>query len=138
MSDAFRLPADIEAASLPLSGLELCEARLMNDARFVWIVLVPRRAGAVEVEDLAPDDRAVLLEECLEAGRRVRAIGAALGRPVDKLNVAALGNVTRTLHVHVIGRRADDAAWPRPVWGVGEAIPWEPAALSLAQRCWQG
>ncbi|MEI9964521.1 MAG: HIT domain-containing protein [Caulobacteraceae bacterium] len=45
----------------------------------------------------------------------MRAIGAALGRPVEKLNVGALGNVTPQLHVHVVGRRADDAAWPARV-----------------------
>lgn len=138
MSEPFRLPSDIEAVSAPLEGLELCEARLMNDARFIWVVLVPRRAGAVEIDDLVLAERILLLEESVEAGRRMRAIGEALGRPVEKLNIAALGNVTRALHVHVIGRRSDDAAWPRPVWGVGEADPWEAKSLAHIQRCWKG
>jgi diadenosine tetraphosphate (Ap4A) HIT family hydrolase len=61
------------------------------------------------------------MDEILQAGRAVRAIGEALGRPVEKLNVGALGNVTPQLHVHVVGRRADDPAWPGPVWGFGTA-----------------
>jgi len=138
MSEPFRLPPDIEAVSTPLDRLELCEARLMNDARFIWVVLLPRRAGAVEIDDLDLAERILLLEESVETGRRVRRIGEALGRPVEKLNIAALGNVTRALHVHVIGRRSDDAAWPRPVWGVGEASSWDATSLSLVQHCWKG
>ena len=62
----------------------------------------------------------------------VRAMGQAALRPVTKLNVAALGNVTPQLHVHVIGRRPDDAAWPKPVWGVGEAQSYSDSGLMLA------
>ncbi len=138
MSGAFTLPADIAAVSTALAGLSLCEARLMNDTRYVWVVLVPRRAGASEIEDLLPGERALLTEEAIEAGRRVRAMGAALGRPIDKLNIAALGNVTPALHVHVIGRRRDDEAWPRPVWGVGEAKAWSALELSSLTAVWAG
>ena len=130
------LPADIAAVSLELPCLALCDARLMNDGRFVWIVLVPRRAGAVEIEDLLPAERALLLQEAVEAGRRVRAMGEALGRTVEKLNIGALGNVTRALHVHVIGRRSDDEAWPRPVWGAGEARPWGADELARIREIW--
>ncbi len=134
----YALPADIASVSTALADLTLCEARLMNDGRFVWVILVPRRAGAVEIEDLLPDERAQLLEEALEAGRRVRAMASALGRPADKLNIAALGNVTPALHVHVIGRRKDDAAWPRPVWGVGQAEPWGAKDLAKLAAIWAG
>ncbi len=130
------LPADIAAVSTPLPGLALCDARLMNDARWLWIVLVPQRVAAIEIEDLLPGERDLLMQEAVEAGRRVRAMGAAIGRPVEKLNIGALGNVTRALHVHIIGRRVDDAAWPRPVWGVGDATDWSPGNLSLAREAW--
>ena len=59
-------------------------------------------------------------------------MGEALGRPVEKLNVGALGNVTPQLHVHVVGRRADDPAWPDPVWGRGPAAAHEAEALARA------
>lgn len=121
-----------DAGSTWLADLALCEARWQLDARFPWIILIPRRAGAVEIEDLAPEDRARLLDEVLAAGRAVRAAGLAQGRPVEKLNIGQLGNITRQLHVHVVGRRADDAAWPGPVWGAGAAEAYGGAALAVA------
>jgi diadenosine tetraphosphate (Ap4A) HIT family hydrolase len=67
------------------------------------------------------------------AGGAARAVGSALGRPVETLNVGALGNVTPQLHVHVVGRRADDAAWPGPVWGMGDPVDYDPLALERAR-----
>jgi diadenosine tetraphosphate (Ap4A) HIT family hydrolase len=72
------------------------------------------------------------MEEVVQAGAAVRAVGEALGRPVEKLNVGQLGNVTPQLHVHIVGRRADDPAWPGPVWGVGTAKPYGPDPLATA------
>lgn len=111
------------AGSQPLGELALCHARLQTDARWPWIVLIPRLAGARELEDLAPGRRAALMEEIVAAGNAVRAMGVAMSLAVEKLNVGALGNVTPQLHVHVVGRRAGDPAWPGPVWGVGIAEP---------------
>jgi diadenosine tetraphosphate (Ap4A) HIT family hydrolase len=118
--------------SAKICDLALSEARLQLDARYAWIVLIPRVLSARELEDLDPDQRAALMDEILAAGHAVRAVGAALGRPVEKLNVGALGNVTPQLHVHVIGRRCDDFAWPGPVWGQGAAEVFEAAALARA------
>lgn len=130
--EKFAVSAAIVRTSEPLASLALCEARLQADARWPWIVLIPRRAGAREIEHLSAADRAVLMEESVLAGAAVRAIGSALGRPVEKLNLAALGNVTPQLHLHVVGRRADDLAWPGPVWGVGEPVAHDPVALARA------
>lgn len=115
-----------------LGELALCHARLQADARFPWIVLIPRAEGARELEDLSAEDRRRLVDEILAAGHAVRAVGQALGREVEKLNVGQLGNVTPQLHVHVVGRRADDAAWPGPVWGQGTAAPYRQADLAAA------
>ena len=131
--DGFSLSPVFLAGSIPLVSLKLCEARLQDDARWPWIVLIPRRAGAIELEHLATADRALLMEEVVTAGAAVRAAAVALGRAVEKLNVGALGNVTPQLHMHVVGRRSDDLAWPGPVWGVGEARPYEPAALDAVK-----
>jgi diadenosine tetraphosphate (Ap4A) HIT family hydrolase len=73
------------------------------------------------------------MDEIVLAGQAVRALGEAIGRPVAKLNVASLGNLTPQLHVHVVGRRPDDDAWPGPVWGVPGPIPYDPEALRIAQ-----
>ena len=121
------------SASDALAELELCHARLQLDARWPWIVLIPRRPDLTELEQLAAADRLQLFEEVAAAGAAVRAVGAALGTTVDKLNVGALGNVVPQLHVHVLGRRRDDPAWPGPVWGFGQPEPYTPADLERAK-----
>ena len=128
----FQLDPAFPATSHLLGDLPLCQARLQADARYAWIVLLPRVADARELEDLGADQRRQLMEEVVTAGAAVRAVGTALGRPVAKLNVGQLGNVTPQLHVHVVGRRPDDAAWPGPVWGQGAAQAYEAAALETA------
>lgn len=130
--DKFALHPAFAATSEFLAELKLSQARLQLDARWPWIVLIPRRVGARELEHLSPQNRAQLMEEIVLAGAAVRAIGAALGRPVDKLNVGQLGNITPQLHLHVVGRRPDDAAWPGPVWGQGEPALYAPEALGHA------
>lgn len=129
---AFRLHPDFEPGSIGLGDLELCHVRLQSDARYPWLILIPRRPDLSEIDDLDPPKRSKLMEEQAAAMAAVRAIGEAALRPVAKLNVAALGNVTPQLHVHVIGRRRDDPAWPAPVWGVGQPQPYADAALSVA------
>ena len=128
----FELDPAFLATSEALPGLALCEARLQLDARFPWIVLIPRIGRAFEIEDLSVEERAMLIAEIVVAGEAVRAVGAALGRPVEKLNVGQLGNVTRQLHVHVVGRRQDDPCWPGPVWGQGAAEAYAADALEMA------
>ena len=125
----FTLDPAFEGGSAPLADLELCAVRLQLDARYPWLVLIPRVAAAREIEDLAPANQSRLMAEIVFAGRAVRAMGEALGRPVGKLNVGALGNITPQLHVHVVGRRDDDAAWPGPVWGFGAAVAYSPDVL---------
>ena len=123
----------IAAASLEVTDLELCHVRLQDDARWPWLVLVPRRAGATELSDLAPAERALLMEEVVRAGEAVRAVGEALGLAMDKLNVGALGNVVPQLHVHVVGRRReDDPAATGPVWGSGTATALDAVAAKAA------
>jgi len=121
------------AGSAALARLPLCDVRLQRDARFPWLILIPRVAGARELEDLAAADRARLMDEIVRAGHAARAIGEALGRPVAKLNVGALGNITPQLHIHVVARRPDDAAWPGPVWGVGSVLDYTPDQAKAAR-----
>jgi diadenosine tetraphosphate (Ap4A) HIT family hydrolase len=128
----FAIDPRLLSVSQPLVSLKLSEARLYADSRWPWIVLIPRKVGARELEHLTPADRAVLMDEIVAAGVAVRAIGAAFGRPVEKLNVGAIGNKVEQLHIHIAGRRADDAAWPNPVWGVGTATPYADEALASA------
>lgn len=119
-ANTFKLDERLAADSTSITGLWLSELRLMNDARFPWLILVPRVAAAAEIIDLGKGDRAALCEEITTVSQ---ALIAATG--CDKLNVAALGNLVRQLHVHVVARFAGDAAWPGPVWGHGKAVAWE-------------
>jgi diadenosine tetraphosphate (Ap4A) HIT family hydrolase len=128
----FALDPRLLASSLHAADLPLCEARLQDDARYPWIVLTPRRPGLVEITDLSPSDREQLWSEVMSAGGAVQAVGRALGRPGLKLNHGQLGNVVAQLHIHVVGRHPADAAWPGPVWGVGEAIPYGRAERDAA------
>ena len=130
----FEVDSAFLGSSEPVASLALCEARLMNDARFPWLILIPRAPGLVEIEDLSPEGSERLLGEIVAAGAAVRAMGEALGRPVSKLNVGQLGNLTRQLHIHVVGRREDDPCWPGPVWGQGVAERYGPEALEAARR----
>jgi diadenosine tetraphosphate (Ap4A) HIT family hydrolase len=110
----FVLDPRLAADSLMLAEGPLSQLRLMDDARFAWLVLVPRVADATEWIDLEGAHQRLLLAEVNRAGRLLRATG-----PCAKLNIGALGNVVRQLHVHVVARTEDDAAWPAPVWGSG-------------------
>ncbi|MBF8222932.1 HIT domain-containing protein [Halomonas sp. 328] len=110
----------LEADTLPVTELGLCQVRLMNDARYPWLVLVPRRIGVKEVYQLSAQEQARLWQEAT-------ALGEGLMRTLngDKLNLATLGNMVPQLHLHVIVRFEEDAAWPAPVWGQGQAEPYD-------------
>jgi len=118
----FELHPGLAADTLDVGSLPLSRVLLMNDARYPWLVLVPRRGGLIDLVDLDPTDHHRLTDEIRKACIALR----ELFRP-DKLNVAALGNVVSQLHVHVIARYRNDAAWPRPVWTIGTAVPYAPA-----------
>lgn len=131
MADFVLDPAFVATSHL-VADLPLCEARLQDDVRYPWLVLIPRQPGLTEIEQLDTGHRLQLMEEIVLAGAAVRAVGSALGLEVDKLNIGALGNVTAQLHVHVVGRRRNDPAWPGPVWGHSPAIPYGEDALAAA------
>lgn len=115
----FALDPRLAADTLPVASLPLCDVLLMNDSRYPWLILVPRRHAVVEIADLDEHEQAALWQEVNRAGAALRTAG-----PCDKLNVGALGNIVRQLHVHVVVRRTDDHAWPGPVWGNGPATPY--------------
>ncbi|MEP9350874.1 HIT family protein [Xanthobacter sp. KR7-225] len=122
---SFILDPRLRADGPPLLDLPLCHVRLVDDARFVWLVLVPARDQLVEILDLSPAERTLLMAEIAAAGAAVREVSKCA-----KLNVAALGNVVSQLHVHVVGRDPGDAAWPAPVFGFGVREPMDEATLA--------
>jgi diadenosine tetraphosphate (Ap4A) HIT family hydrolase len=129
----FEMDDRLLADSHPLSRLGLCNLRLMDDANYPWLILIPRIPGARDLIDLDPAQRHQLSDETDHAARLLR----DAFRP-HKLNVAALGNIVAQLHVHVIARFEDDPAWPAPVWGRVEARPYSTEALVERTRMLQG
>lgn len=122
------------AANTRVVDWPLCTVFLENDARYPWLVLVPRRAGAREVFDLDEGDQAQFFKELTLVAER---LSGAL-KPT-KMNVAMLGNMVPQLHGHVIARFEGDPAWPGPVWGVGERVPYtdeeaEAAVVKMRER----
>jgi diadenosine tetraphosphate (Ap4A) HIT family hydrolase len=102
----------------------LCKVLLMNDRRYSWIVLVPRRSGVCEPFDLKRADQAQLWREVMHAGEILKAAA-----PCTKVNIGTLGNIVRQLHIHIVARNEGDFAWPGPVWGQGAPERFELAAL---------
>jgi diadenosine tetraphosphate (Ap4A) HIT family hydrolase len=130
----FSLDPRLAADTIPVGDLALCSVLLMNDARFPWLILVPRREDVSEITDLDPRDAAALMDEL----RLATGVMLEAARP-DKVNIGALGNIVPQLHVHVIGRFLSDPAWPDPVWGFGARTPYQPhAAQALIDRFAQG
>jgi len=121
----FDLHPKLEADTKQVLDLPLCRVLLMNDSRYPWLILVPRRPDIREIHGLDAADRFQLMEE-------VAGCSAALEREVDayKMNVAALGNMVPQLHIHVIARFENDPAWAGPVWGVGNAEPYSEEAFA--------
>lgn len=130
MDSAFVLDSRLAADTMPVGDLSLSTVLLMNDARFPWLILVPRLPGVSELTDLSVDDAIRLAVEL----RVTTGVMIELAKP-DKVNVGALGNMVPQLHVHVVGRFRSDPAWPGPVWGHGTRKPYpDHAAASLADR----
>jgi diadenosine tetraphosphate (Ap4A) HIT family hydrolase len=108
---AWSLHPQLERDTAPVGDLALCRVLAMNDADYPWLVLVPRRGGAVEIAGLGAD-AARLMDEILLASQVLKAVTGC-----DKLNIAAIGNVVPQLHVHIVARWKNDPLWPKPVWG---------------------
>jgi diadenosine tetraphosphate (Ap4A) HIT family hydrolase len=117
------LHPQLAADTVPVCDLALSRVLAMNDANFPWLILVPRCAGVSEIIDLG-DAQAVLINELALVSRALKDETRC-----DKLNVAAIGNVVPQLHIHIVARRKDDVAWPKPVWGAVPRRAYEAAAM---------
>jgi diadenosine tetraphosphate (Ap4A) HIT family hydrolase len=130
----FELHPRLAADTHFLADWRLCRVLLMNDMRYPWLILVPMREELVELSDLACLDRVQAMEEIVSAGAVVTKMLARA-----KLNVGSLGNLVAQLHIHVVGRRPGDPAWPGPVWGHSPAVPYDKAGLDqwfdIVRRC---
>ena len=125
---SFTFHPRLMADTAPIADWPLSSVLLMNDTRYPWIVLVPRRAGVTELFELDETARVTLTGEIARAGQNLRAWAERRGG-CDKINVGMIGNIVPQLHVHIVARRKADAAWPASVWGRGEPVPYGAAEL---------
>ena len=119
MLNEFTLDSRLAADTLRVGDLPLSRVLLMNDRRYRWVILVPRRAEVTEWMDLDEADGIALWRESMQLGQVLRDLYG--GR---KLNIGALGNLVPQLHLHHVVRQEDDPAWPGPVWGHSAAEPY--------------
>ncbi len=118
--EAFELHPRLAADCTVVGDLPLSRLLLLNDARYSWFVLVPRRAGITEVFELEESEQWQLWRESARLSRYLKEVCGA-----HKINIGALGNLVPQLHVHHIARFVDDPAWPGPVWGHSAASPYK-------------
>ncbi len=139
MPDAtWSLHPQLAKDTINIGDLPLSRVLVIKDANYPWMLLVPRREGAVEIINLDEVAQAQLMTEIARVCRALKEITKC-----DKLNVAALGNMVPQLHIHIIARRTSDAAWPRPVWGVAPALPHDAEEVqhfigAIRRKIWLG
>jgi diadenosine tetraphosphate (Ap4A) HIT family hydrolase len=122
---AFKLDPQLEQDTVLVADWHLCEVRLMNDSRYPWVILIPKVSGIAEIHELSEAQQQLLLGESVRLSKALDQLFAP-----HKLNVAALGNMVRQLHIHHIVRFEHDVSFPRPVWGVGDSVPYDADALN--------
>ena len=129
MSD-FKLHSQLAADTFKVLTLEVSQLLLMNDARYPWLILVPQVSDMRDLHNLPAKQYQAVTQEITQVSEVLESIAQA-----HKMNVGALGNMVPQLHIHIIARQIDDAAWPAPVWGVGEIQPYsQDAADTLIQQ----
>ena len=121
----FELDSRLHNDTYFVCDLTLCRVLLMNDKQFPWLILVPMRNNIAEIIDLPEQEQQTLLAESAKVSKVLQQVFSPY-----KLNVGALGNVVRQLHVHHVARFENDVAWPKPVWGNQAPVAFDDAEAS--------
>jgi len=125
----FKLDSRLQNDTHFVCDLTLCRVLLMNDSQFPWLILVPMQNDVAEIIDLSEAQQHLLLKESAVVQNVMKNRFAPF-----KLNVAAIGNVVRQLHVHHVARFENDVAWPKPVWGNQPTVAYsDDEALTLVK-----
>ncbi|MEL6967109.1 MAG: HIT domain-containing protein [Pseudomonadota bacterium] len=118
----WQLDSTLARDTLPVLDHDLWQTRLVRDRRWPWMMMVPKVAGAEDLDDLPLGVQSTLFQEAARISQTMKAISDP---PLLKTNIGALGNVVRQFHLHIVGRREGDPNWPGPIWGFGAAIDYE-------------
>ena len=94
-----------------ISDLKLCEIRMINNSKFPWIILIPKRKKITDISELNKKDRSLLMDEIVYCSNLMKKIFKT-----SKLNVEKIGNIVPQLHIHIIARKKTDTTWPLSVW----------------------
>ena len=98
-----------------ITDLKLCSVRLIDNEKFPWIILVPKRNKVTDITDLNSKDQVTLIKEIVFCSNVMKKIFKT-----TKLNVEKIGNIVPQLHIHIIARKKSDSSWPLSVWVVKE------------------
>ena len=96
-----------------ITELKLCSIRLIDNAKFPWIILIPKRKNITDISELNSKDQMLLMKEIVHCSKLMKKIFKT-----KKLNVEKIGNIVPQLHIHVIARNKKDSSWPSSVWVV--------------------
>lgn len=121
----FELDIVLKNDSVWVGDFPLCQLRLINNRKVPWLILVPKREEVEEIHHLDSNDRVQLMAESCLVAETMQDIFSP-----DKLNIAAIGNKVRQLHLHHIARFEHDECWPEPVWGKISSEPYSEAELA--------
>ena len=94
-----------------ISNLKLCEIRMIDNSKFPWIILIPKRKKISDISELNKKDRSLLMDEIVYCSNLMKKIFKT-----SKLNVEKIGNIVPQLHIHIIARKKTDITWPLSVW----------------------
>ena len=126
----FTLHPQLVADTLVVGDLPICRVLLNKQfSQFPWVILVPKRTALKDLSDLPELDYWPVMDEIRMVEQTLKSLTGA-----DKMNIGALGNMVPQLHIHVIARFKDDAAWPKPVWGNAEAVPYTAATPEILEK----
>ena len=125
----FEINKQLENDSIFIVKLKLCQLRLMKDGELDWFLLIPERENISEWFELEQKDQNLLSEEIVTVSSFLKKEGRA-----DKINVANLGNIVSQFHVHIIGRKKTDRAWPSPIWGTKSTKIFSPDHILFWQK----
>ena len=108
----FKLDKRLKSDTILVKELKSFQVRLMNANEFFWMVLIPNKPNLIELSDLNIIERNYLMNFAVDLGKFIKN-----SEKYDKVNIGILGNLVSQLHIHIVLRIINDAAWPEPVWG---------------------